>query len=131
MARKKSRELTDAELRLMEVIWHRGPSTVSEVAQALAATAEPPLAYNTVLTTLRILEDKGYLRHTKPDDGRAFVYSAEVDRNQASRNAVRNLVGRFFGDSPGDLVLNLLENESLSQPEIDRIRQLIAEEPQD
>lgn len=125
MARKKSRDLTDAELRLMEVVWRRGPSTVGDVAQALG---DPPLAYNTVLTMLRILEDKGYLKHSKPEEGRAFVYHPVVDRNQASQNAVRNLVGRFFGDSPGDLVLNLLENERLSQRELRRIRQLITEE---
>ena len=94
MARKKSPNLTEAELRLMDVIWDKGSATVSEVAEALPK--DLGLAYNTVLTTLRILEEKGYLRHTKRDDARAFVYQAVVGRNEAGRNAVRYLVSRFF-----------------------------------
>jgi predicted transcriptional regulator len=125
LARKKSRELTEAELRLMDVIWRRGPSTVAEVAEALPKSLD--LAYNTVLTTMRILEDKGYLRHTKPKRGRAFVYHAVVDQKQASRTAVRNLLGRFFGDSPEELVLNILEDERLSKQELARIRRMIQE----
>lgn len=130
MPRKKSRDLTEAELRLMDVIWDLGPSTVSDVAAALPKKLG--LAYNTVLTTMRILEDKGYLRHEKPEAGRAFVYHPVVGRKQASRNAVRNLLGRFFSDSPGELVLNLLEDEDLSPGELARIREMIrtSSEPQ-
>src|SRR6185295_9616845 len=83
------------------------------------------LAYNTVLTTLRILEDKGFLRHTKAKEGRAFVYRAVVDREQTSRTALRHLVSRFFRNSPELLVLNLLEDEDLSAKELSRIRELI------
>ena len=126
MARKKSPHLTDAELRLMDVIWDRGSATVSEVTAAL--TKEPELAYNTVLTTLRILEEKGYLRHTKREDARAFVYRAVVGRNEAGRNAVRHLVSRFFRNSPELLVLNLLEDEELSEKELSRIRKMVAGE---
>ena len=126
MARKKSRDLTEAELRLMDVIWKKGPATVAEVAEALPK--QLGLAYNTVLTTMRILEEKGYVKHTKPKEGRAFVYHAVVDRKQARGNAVRHLLSRFFGDSPEELVLNLLEDERLSEPELRRIRQMIAEE---
>jgi len=125
LARKKSANLTEAELRLMEVLWAKGSATVADVAASL-----PPnlgLAYNTVLTTLRILEEKGYLRHTKPKDGRAFLYSPVVGRKEASRNAVRHLVSRFFGNSREALVLNLLEDEQLSNPELERIRRLIAD----
>ncbi|MEO8028844.1 MAG: BlaI/MecI/CopY family transcriptional regulator [Bryobacteraceae bacterium] len=126
MARKKSTNLTEAEHRLMEVIWEKGSATVAEVAQALPS--ELGLAYNTVLTTLRILEDKGYLRHTKPEEGRAFVYHAAVARNEASRNELRNLISRFFRDSPELLVLNMLEDEELSAKELGRLKQLIAED---
>ena len=98
MARKKSLNLTDAELRLMEVIWDKGESTVADVAAALPR--DLGLAYNTVLTTLRILEEKNFVRHTKSKEGRAFVYRAVVDRDQASRTAVRYLVSRFFRNSP-------------------------------
>ena len=126
MARKKSPHLTEAELRLMDVIWDKGSATVSEVVDGLPK--DLGLAYNTVLTTLRILEDKGYLRHTKPDDARAFVYQAVVGRNEAGRSAVRYLVSRFFRNSPELLVLNLLEDEELSAKELARIRKMIAEE---
>lgn len=123
MARKKSRELTEAELRLMDVIWKRGPATVAEVAEALPE--DLGLAYNTVLTTMRILEDKGYLRHTKAAEGRAFVYHAVVGQKEASRNAVKHLLSRFFSDSPEELVLNLLEDEQIGEAELRRIQQRI------
>ncbi len=121
MARKKSVNLTDAELRLMEVIWQRGASTVADVADTL-----PQLAYSTVLTTLRILEEKGYLTHTK--EGRAFVYAPVVDRAEASRSAVRHLLGRFFGNRPDLLVLNMIEDEAITHDELERLKQLIREE---
>jgi predicted transcriptional regulator len=126
LARKKSPHLTEAELRLMDVIWDKGTATVSEVNDALPK--DVGLAYNTVLTTLRILEEKGYLRHTKRDDARAFVYQAVVGRNEASRNAVRYLVSRFFRNSPELLVLNLLEDEELDAKERSRIRKMVAGE---
>ena len=109
MARKKSPHLTDAELRLMDVLWDKGESTVSDVADALPQN--PALAYSTVLTTLRILENKGFVRHTK--DGRAFVYHPLVGREQARESAVTHLVRRFFEDSPELLMLNLVEGRKI------------------
>jgi predicted transcriptional regulator len=123
LPRQKSLNLTEAELRLMDIVWDKGAATVGEVAAALPA--EPGLAYNTVLTTLRILEQKGYVRHTKSREGRAFVYRPVVGREQASRNALRHLVSRFFANSPELLVLNLLDDGELSQAELRRIRNLI------
>lgn len=128
MARKKSPNLTEAELRLMDVLWDKGTATVGEVAEALPRVLD--LAYNTVLTTLRILEEKGYVRHTKAKEGRAFVYSARVGRDEAQRSAVRYLVSRFFRNSPELLVLNLLKDEELSERELGRIRSLLAEDAQ-
>jgi predicted transcriptional regulator len=125
MRQKKPPELTPAELRLMNIIWQKGRATVAEVASALPK--DLPLAYNTVLTTMRILEEKGYLRHAKAKDGRAFVYIAKIGRVEAKRNAVRHLLGRFFGDSPESLVLNLLEDETLGETELRKIRQLLEE----
>ena len=125
MARKKSLNLTEAELRLMDIVWVKGAVTVGEVAAALPG--EPGLAYNTILTTLRILEQKGYVRHTKPREGRAFVYRAVVGRKQASRNALRHLVRVFFANSPELLVLNLLDDGDLSQRSLENIRNLLAE----
>ena len=126
MPRKRTPNLTEAELRLMDVVWEKGAATVAEVADALPK--DLGLAYNTVLTTMRILEDKGYLRHTKADESRAFVYSPVVGRSEASRNAVRYLVSRFFRNSPELLVLNLLEDEDLSAKELQRIRALVTKE---
>jgi predicted transcriptional regulator len=112
----------------MDVIWEKGSATVADVAEALPKSLG--LAYNTVLTTLRILEEKGYLRHTRAEDARAFTYSAVVGRDEAGRNAVRYLVSRFFRNSPELLVLNLLEDEKLDTQELQRIRTLLAEERQ-
>ncbi len=128
MARKKSLNLTEAELRLMDVIWQKESATVADVADALPK--ELGLAYNTVLTTMRILEDKGYLRHSKPKEGRAFVYRPVVSRQDASRSAVRHLLSRFFGNSKEALVLNLLEDDDLSDSERKRIQALLKEEDQ-
>lgn len=123
MARKKSPTLTDAELRLMDVLWCKGKATVGEVAAAFSGPGAP--AYSTVLTMLRILEQKGYLRHTK--EGRAFVYSPVIDRGEARRNAVRHMVSRFFDGSPELLVLNILENEEFDADDIARLRRRIEE----
>src|ERR1700683_4259456 len=100
MARSKTPHLTEGELRLMNILWQTGPATVSQVVEALPD--KPPVAYSAVLTLLRILENKGYLRHIK--QGRAFVYEPIVGSKEASSNAIRHLVSRFFGGSAGQLV---------------------------
>lgn len=123
MARKKSPHLTDAELRLMDVLWEKGEATVSDVAEALPNN--PALAYSTVLTTLRILENKGFVRHTK--DGRAFVYHPVVGREQARESAVTHLVRRFFEDSPELLMLNLLDQKKVGAEELRLLRKKIEE----
>ena len=126
MARKKSPNLTEGELRLMNVVWEEGRVTVGDVAALLPDN--PPLAYSTVLTTLRILEAKGYLRHTKT--GRAFVYEPVIAREEASRTALRHLVNRFFGGSRELLVVNLLKEEKIGRAEMRRIKRIIAESEQ-
>ena len=123
MARKQSITLTEAELPIMEIIWTKGSAGVTDV---VAGLPDSQVAYNTVLTTLRILERKGYVRHTK--EGRAFVYHPVVERGEASRKAVRNLMKRFFQDSPELLILNVLEDEQLDQKELDRLKKLISGE---
>jgi predicted transcriptional regulator len=120
---RKSNTLTEAELRLMEVLWQKATATVHQLLEALPA--QPALAYNSVLTTIRILEKKGYVQHVK--DGRAHIYRAVVGRREATRFAVRNLVNRFFKDSHELLVLNLLEDKSLDQEELRRLSQLLHE----
>jgi predicted transcriptional regulator len=121
---KKSPTLTEAELRLMEVLWQDGPSTVHQVLEALPDKF--PLAYNSVLTTIRILEQKGYVKHEK--DGRAHVYAPLVGKQEATRFEIKNLVGRFFKDSHELLVLNLLEDKSINAEELKRLSQLLQEQ---
>ena len=122
MGRKKSLNLTEGELPLMQVLWEKGRATVGDVVASLPA--DPPLAYSTVLTTLRILEVKGYVRHTK--EGRAFVYEPIVVQEEASRKALDYLVNRFFGGSCELLVVNLLKEETIGQAELGRIKKMIA-----
>jgi predicted transcriptional regulator len=124
VAGKRSPGLTDAELRLMEVVWEKGSATVSDVVGALSKGV--PLAYSTVLTTLRILENKGYLTHMK--EGRAFVYRPVVGREQARESAVTHLLRRFFEGSPELLMLKLMEERKIDPKELQRLRKRIAEE---
>lgn len=122
MPRPKSEGLTEVEQRVMEVLWSSGSGTVSEVLASVKT--QKPLAFNTVQTMLRILEQKGYVRHA--EEGRAFRYFPLVDKASASRSAVQSVVRRFFG-STGALALNLLQSEDLTPEELVRIRKLIAE----
>lgn len=121
MARSKSATLTEAELRIMKVLWEKGSATVHEVLEALPP--KPSLAYTSVLTIIRILEKKEYVKHVK--DRRAHVYIPQVAREDATRSEVRRLVSRFFGDSHELLVLNILEDKSIDAEELERMRQLL------
>lgn len=123
MARKQSRTLTDAEHRIMEVLWGKGSATVAEVAEALSG--KDGTAYTTILTMMRILRVKGYLRCRK--EGRAHVYIPRVDRDTAARKAVWQLLGKFFAGSPGELVLSFLRDEDLSPKELDELKKKIQE----
>jgi BlaI family transcriptional regulator, penicillinase repressor len=121
LPRRKSETLTEAELKLMEVLWDKGSATVQEVLEALPG--RPALAYNSVLTTIRVLENKGYVQHLK--DGRAHVYNPIVKRQDASRSEIRHLVGRFFKDSQELLVINILEDRGIDEEELVHLRQLL------
>lgn len=125
MPRPKSRTLTDAELRIMEVLWARGPVTVAEVAEALEG--RDGTAYTTILTLMRILRAKGYLKCNK--QGRAHVFAPRIDRETAARKDVRNLLSRFFGGSPEELVLAFLRDEEISPRELDELKKRIEEQP--
>jgi predicted transcriptional regulator len=117
----KSATLTEAELRIMDVLWQRGSGTVQQVLEALPL--RPSLAYNSVLTTIRILEKKGYVEHVK--DGRAHVYAPLIERKEATRSAIRHLVSRFFKNSHEQLVLDLLEERGIDPEELSRLRQML------
>ena len=123
MPRKRSPALTDAEARVMSVIWQRQTATVSDVVAALQKGRA--VTYSTVQTILRILETKGYVTHEKV--ARAFVFRPAVDERQARQRALRHLVARLFNDSPSLLVLNVLEDEAIDATELKQLKKLIEE----
>ncbi len=127
MPPKKSITLTEAELRLMKILWTRGESGVSDLVAAMPDGEA--LAYNSVLTTVRILEQKGYVEHRQ--EGRAFVYWPCVAEHEASRSEVRHVLSRFFGNSRERLLLSLLGDEEISTDELQRLKQAISEAAQD
>ena len=121
MPPKQSPTLTGAELRIMNVLWPMGSATVQQVLDALPG--KPELAYNSVLTTIRILEKKGYIKHVK--GGRAHVYVPVVEQQEARRSEISHLVSRFFKNSHEQLVLNILEDRGLDPVELKRLREML------
>jgi BlaI family transcriptional regulator, penicillinase repressor len=120
--RKQSTTLTEAELRIMDVLWQKGRGTVQQVLDWLPET--PALAYNSVLTTVRILERKGYVGHIK--DGRAHIYEPLVGQQEASRSEIRHLVSRFFRNSHEALLLNILRDDEINDHELKRLRNILS-----
>jgi predicted transcriptional regulator len=121
MARKTSPHFTDAELRLMNVLWDQGPATVTEVLEGLKT--KPQLAYSTVITTLRILETKGFVSHTK--EGRSFTWAPIIGRCEARQSAISQLLQRLFEGKPELLVTSLFEDRKISAAELRRLQRLI------
>ena len=110
---------TDRELDLMAVLWERGPSTVAEVREEL----DDDLAYTTVLTILRTLEQKGHVGHE--EEGKAHRYFARVAREAAGESALRHMVAKLFAGSPSLLLTQLVSDDTLSAAEIKRMRKLL------
>ena len=123
MPPKRSNTLTEAELRIMRILWARGESLVSDLVSAMPESA--PLAYTSVLTTVRILEQKGYVEHRQ--EGRAFLYSPCVAEHDASRSEVRHVLHRFFDNSRERLMLSLLGDGEITPEELQRLKDAIAE----
>jgi predicted transcriptional regulator len=111
--------LADRETELMEVLWDHGPSTVAEVRKKLKVK----LAYNTVLSTLRTLESKGYVGHE--EEGRAHRYLARVARDAARHSALRQLSARLFKGSVELLMTSVVSDKKLSAEQVGRIRELL------
>ena len=124
MARTQSSILTPAELKVMQVLWRSGPASAADVVRALHGKRGPQ--DSTVRTILRILERKGYVRHQR--DGRTFVYHTIVAETEAQQGALREVLSRFFENSPERLVLNLLRHEDVSPQELARLRKLVDDE---
>jgi BlaI family penicillinase repressor len=121
---KKSNKdgLTKLELKIMQVIWRCGSSTVS----AVQAEMEPPLAYTTVQTMLNILERKGKLRREL--QGRAYVYAARVSEAKALRQGLRDLIDRMFGGSSEELVMSLLKDGQIDAKKLEELTERFKEE---
>jgi len=118
MPKPKSEVLTEAEQRVMRVLWAKGEASVREVTAELEDSY--PVAYNTVLTILRILTDKNYV--TPRQDGRAFIYRPTVTRAEARSRALRKVVSTFFEGSPTELAQHLIRTENLSADELQSLK---------
>jgi len=123
MPPKPSATLTEAELRLMKILWKRGESSVNDLVAALSG--KQALAYTSILTTIKILEDKGYVSHRK--EGRAFLYTPLVEEEEANSSAVRHILQRFFNNSREQLLVSVLGDGEISPEELKRLKQRIAE----
>ena len=112
--------LADREAEIMEVLWDRGPSTVTEVKDHVADER----AYTTVLTILRNLEAKGFITHDA--DGKAHRYSARIERDAARRSALRAMADKFFKGSTAMLLTHLVADEKLKPDDVKRLRSLLS-----
>ena len=115
--------LTDREADVMQVLWEQGPSVVAEVRASLSDA----LAYTTVLTILRTLESKGYVKHE--EEGRVHRYSAAVRRQAARKSALRHLTKKLFDGSSDLLLLQLVSERKLSTEQLERLRQILDSKP--
>ncbi len=112
---------TNRELDIMAVLWEHGPSTVAEVHERLA----DDIAYKTVLTMLRILEQKGHIGHK--EEGRAHRFSARVGRDEAGTTAIDRVLDKIFGGSQEMLITHLVRDRKLDADEIRRLRRMLGQ----
>jgi len=120
LPRKSSSIPTDAELRLLRVLWNKGRASVADIVEAIPP---PPVHYSTVLTTMRIMEKKGFVEHS--EEGRTFIYHPLVREDDVATDAVGSIVRRYFGNSAGSLALKLVAQEKPSKEELLRLKALI------
>jgi predicted transcriptional regulator len=121
MARPVSPALTDAERRILEVLWKKKEASVREVADELSK--KKPVAYTTVLTMLKVLDKKGLVHHRS--EGRAFIYSAAITRSDARKQALENLLKSFFNDSPSVLAQHLINEHDMDADELKALQQRV------
>jgi predicted transcriptional regulator len=126
LPRKSSSIPTDAELRLLRVLWNKGRASVADIVEAIPP---PPVHYSTVLTTMRIMEKKGFVEHS--EEGRTFIYRPLVREDDVATDAVGSIVRRYFGNSTGSLALKLVAQEKPSKEELLRLKALIDQYAED
>ena len=112
-------QFTNRELDVMAVLWALDAATVAEVQEQIG----DDLAYTTVLTILRTLEDKGHVGHTQ--EGKAYRYHPLVEREHAGASAVRHLIGKLFQGSPELLLTHLVSDRALSKEDLENLRRLV------
>ena len=117
--KKPARVLGSQELQIMTVVWDRGRVTVRDVYEALRARRQ--VAYTTVMTTMSILDQKGFLRRI-PGEDRAFVYEPARSRQSVMRAMVNEFLDRVFGGSANPLMLHLIEGKHLTEKDLDELR---------
>jgi len=127
MARPASKHPTTLELEILKVLWRRSPLPVREVREGLAETRR--LAYNSVMTVMNIMVDKGYLRREK--EGASYLYRPTVTRRSTTRRMLRDLVDRVFDGSAATVMVNLLESSDLDKDEMARLRELLRSKPKE
>src|SRR5579862_3252976 len=121
MPRPRQPGLTENEFEVMQVLWKQAPLKISDILNCLQRTPKP--AYTSVLTLVQIMEKKGYIKHQK--NGKAFAYLPVLQQKKFFLSEIKRTAKRLFNGSPGKLVLNLVENEQLSEAEIAMLKQLL------
>ena len=112
MARKKSKHPTELELEILKILWERAPLAVREVREAMAEEGRE-LAHTSLITTLNVMYEKGYVARESAREGRGYAFAPKLSRSDASQGMVGDLVDRMFEGSASALMLNLLENDQL------------------
>jgi predicted transcriptional regulator len=121
MPRPRQPGLTENELEVMHVLWKQSPLTVSDLLNYIQRKPMP--AYTSLLTLVQAMEKKKYIKHQK--NGKAFAYFPVLKQEKFLISEIKRVAKRLFRGSPGTLVLNLVENEQLSEDEIEALKQLL------
>ena len=124
MARKKSKYPTELELEILKILWERAPRTVREVREAMAEGGRA-LAHTSLITTLNVMYEKGFVRRSKATEGRGYTFSPKHSKEEVSQGMVGDLVDRVFGGSASAMMLSLLENEQLDAADHEALRKAI------
>jgi len=120
--------LTPAEFEIMDVIWNGGEMTVTEVMNQVNTAGEKTFSRSTIQVQMQRLSDKGWLRHR--DQGKTFIYSATVERSDATASIAEDVKKRVFGDSCAELVRTLLDHSSISNSDIAALKKIINQYPE-
>jgi BlaI family penicillinase repressor len=121
--RPKNNTLTPQELEIMKLVWQRGPATVRDVYEVLLERRK--IAYTTVMTMMKILETKGYLKKRRQD--RAFIYRPAHPKNQVIGGMIREFIDRVFNGSAEPLLVHLVKSRHLSEKDLQKIARMVEE----